>query len=253
HRVVRPVAAREQERAQADAGDQRDLERRHERRDAPADGDLRAVDQRDDDPGAGGDDGDEALRREPSPAGDVEEDREPGGETGQPAGGGDEEPRPSVEEAPDAPVGLANEHVLAAGLGHHRRQLGVGQRARQAEQPADDPHQDHADRRADVAAHAGRLEEDAGPDDVADDHRGRRQQAEAADQRAGGHRRAVSLTSAIPTSMNCPPRTWWACTAMVFFPARSAARTSPASGTYWNPPFAPGSFAASTQVNENAW
>ena len=55
------------------------------------------------------------------------------------AGLDDGEQRPPVEEARERREPLAQEHVLAAGLGHHRRELGVGQRAGDRHGPGDDP------------------------------------------------------------------------------------------------------------------
>ena len=180
-------------------------------------------------------------------AGDVEEDGEPEREPRQAAGGGHEEARPAVEESPQPAVRLADEYVLAAGLRHQHGELGVGQRAREAQQPADDPHGDDHPGRADVAGHDARLEEDARADDVGDDDGGRGEEAEAADQGDVRHRRAGagSMTSTRPTSMNWPPRIWCAWTAMVFFPGRRAARAAPVSGTYAKPELAPGSSATS--------
>ena len=58
---------------------------------------------------------------------------------GDGAGLDDREQGPAVEEARQRREPLAQEDVLPAGLGHHRRQLGVGQRAGHRHRPGHDP------------------------------------------------------------------------------------------------------------------
>ena len=67
------------------------------------------------------------------------EHRKARGECRERAGGRDEEARPSVQEAPEAPVCLSDEDVLAAGAREDRRQLGVREGPEQAHQPGDRP------------------------------------------------------------------------------------------------------------------
>ena len=137
---------------------------------------------------------------------DVDEDREAGRQTRDAAGARDEEARPAVEKARERSVGLPDEHVLAAGPRHHRGQLGVGEGAREAEQPGDHPDRHDHPGCVDVARHDAGLEEHARADDVADDDGGRGQDAEASNEAGAGRRegsgsRHGSLTaSAAPFS-----------------------------------------------------
>ena len=70
---------------------------------------------------------------------DGEDAGESGGDRGDRGGFGDGEPRPHIEEGGQVAVGFAEVDVFAASGGHHGAELGVGHRAEEREQAADDP------------------------------------------------------------------------------------------------------------------
>ena len=111
---------------------------------------------------------------------DVEKDGKPHGECRLGRRARDQALRPTEQKRPPPAVGLANVDVLPAGIGHHRRQLGVGEGAGKREQACDDPHREHQARRTDVARHHARLEKDARADHVGDVDRRRGGETETA-------------------------------------------------------------------------
>ena len=49
--------------------------------------------------------------------------------------------RPAVEKSPDAAIRVFSDHILSAGVGTHRRQLSVSERAGKRQQAGDNPNQ----------------------------------------------------------------------------------------------------------------
>ena len=115
----------------------------------------------------------------------VQKDRQAGGQRGHTTGVADEDAHPPEQERPAAAVGLANEHVLAAGSRHHRGEFGIRENAGERQQSRDHPDGEHQPRRLDIAGHHPRLEEDSGPDHFGDDDRDGGGQAKTADQCGG--------------------------------------------------------------------
>ena len=95
--------------------------------------------------------------------------RQADGDGGDGGGLGDGEPCPHVEEGGRVTVGAAQIDVLAAGVGKHRAEFGVGHGAEEREQAADDPGEIDKGRGAGVAHHLAGDKEDAAADDGADD------------------------------------------------------------------------------------
>ena len=194
-----PVAGREGERADRERGEQHHLGARQHDRGAPAGHDRAAVDA-----GDGPDRGDrddreprqvqrhaeqrarERVALERAAGRDVQEDCEADRERGLRAGLVDREGGPAVQEAGQAAVGAAQEHVVAARLRDHRGDFGVGERAGERQQARREPDREHQQRAADVAGHDPRLQEDAGADHVRDVDRDRAPEAEAADELGAG-------------------------------------------------------------------
>src|SRR2546426_8492591 len=69
-----------------------------------------------------------------------------------------QEQRPAVQEPPEGREGLAKVDVLAPGLRHHRRQLAVGQRRRNRQEPGDHPGQDETAGRTRSEEHTSELQ-----------------------------------------------------------------------------------------------
>ena len=121
----------------------------------------------------------------------------------------DEEDRPAVEEPDERPEGLAQKDVLAAGLGHHRAQLAVGERAEQRQRAADEPQAEVDAGRADEPGHDRRRDEDARADHRAHDQRRGAEDPEAPLQRLHGYAmesaapRAARGSSIVDRSLRC--------------------------------------------------
>src|SRR6266849_8242472 len=92
--------------------------------------------------------------------------------------------RPTVDESPGPPVGVAHDAVLAGGARHHRQKLRVGERASQRKQPGDQPNSQRFSRRAHVAGHHAGFQENASADYICDIDRDRRDQAKTANELA---------------------------------------------------------------------
>ena len=117
----------------------------------------------------------------------------------------DQERSPAVEEAPQRPVGLTQEDVHAAGVGVHRAELGVGERAGEREQPREHPDpEDHAVVRQHLRHVAG-GEEDAGADHRTDGDQRRVPGAEAANEFA----RSAEWSAHAGPCARCAASIWW--------------------------------------------
>ena len=109
------------------------------------------------------------VRREPVERGeDAQRAGQAAGDGGDGGGLGHREPGPHIEEGGGVAVDAAQVDVLAAGVGQHGAQFGVGHGAEEREQAADDPRQVDQRGRADVVHHLAGNEEDAAADDGAD-------------------------------------------------------------------------------------
>ncbi len=86
------------------------------------------------------------------------------GDRGDGTGLDDEESGPTVEKAPDGPIGIAQEDVLPSGFGKHGRQFGVAQPAHHGHDPGDGPDYKKPAGRTHIAGDVRRDDEDAGPD-----------------------------------------------------------------------------------------
>ena len=90
------------------------------------------------------------------------------------------EGRPAGQKRGQRPEGLAQVDVLPASLWQKRGQLGIGHGARKRNRAAEQPDRHHGPRIAHQPRDDRRREEDASPDDVADDDGGRVERAQAA-------------------------------------------------------------------------
>ena len=93
--------------------------------------------------------------------------------------------RPAVEKSPQRPQRLAQVDVLAAGLGHHRRQLAVAERANHGQDGRHHPRAQKQRRRVGAAGNVRIDNEDAGADHRADHQRGRAEKAKTLHQPGG--------------------------------------------------------------------
>ena len=89
------------------------------------------------------------------------------GDGGDGGGLGHGEPGPHVEEGGRVAVGAAQVDILAAGIGQHGAQLGIGHGAEKREQPAHDPGQVDQRGGADILHHLAGDKKDAAADDGA--------------------------------------------------------------------------------------
>ena len=107
---------------------------------------------------------------------------------GDGAGLDDREQGPPVEEAGERRESLAQEHVLATRIGHHRGELRVRQRAGDGHRAGHQPHhqQGAGPPLAHLAADVGGHDEDARTDHRAHHQGHGRQRADAADEFRGG-------------------------------------------------------------------
>ena len=94
---------------------------------------------------------------------------ERGGQSRHRAAADHQELDPAEQERRQGPVSRAEVDIEAAGLGQHRAQLGQCQRARPAEDPADDPDQNDPAHERHVVGHLRRDQEDPRTDHRADD------------------------------------------------------------------------------------
>ena len=99
----------------------------------------------------------------------------------------DEKQRPAVKKSPQRPQRLAQVNVLAAGLGHHRGQFAVAERANHGQHGRDHPRAQEERRRVGAAGDVGIDKKDAGADHGAGHEGGGAEQAEGLHQfgRAG--------------------------------------------------------------------
>ena len=93
-----------------------------------------------------------------------------------------QEERPPVQKAPQWPQRLAQVNVLAARLGHHRRQLAVAQRADHGQNRRHHPRAQQKRWRAGAACNIGIDNEDARADHRTGNDGGRTEQAQALHQ-----------------------------------------------------------------------
>ena len=103
----------------------------------------------------------------------------------------DQKERPAVEKAPQRPQRLAQVDVLAAGLGHHGRQLAVAERADHGQDGRHHPRAQKERRGVGAAGNVGIDDEDAGADHGADDDRRGAEEAKALHQPGSVGRGAV--------------------------------------------------------------
>ena len=103
---------------------------------------------------------------------DSEGAREAAGDCGDRGWLGHREPCPHVKEGGGVAIGAAQVDVLAAGVGEHGAEFGVGHGAEEREKTADDPREVNEHGRACVLHHFAGDEEDAAADDGADDDGG---------------------------------------------------------------------------------
>ena len=109
------------------------------------------------------------------------EDRGDGAERGGPDDG---ELGPAEEKRRQRPEPLEDVGEHPARPRHRRRQLGVGQRAEQRDQPAHHPGEQHRPRLVQPLRDAGRHAEDAAPDRGPHQHRDGAAEAEVAGSRS---------------------------------------------------------------------
>src|SRR5690606_11908748 len=86
--------------------------------------------------------------------------------------------RPDVEEAGQRVPGVLQVDVLATRLGEARAQFGVGKGADERHEAADRPGEQHEPARIERARHEAGIDEDARPDDAADNHHRRVERAQ---------------------------------------------------------------------------
>ena len=103
---------------------------------------------------------------------DAEGAGESAGDGGDGGGLGDGEPCPHVEEGGGVAIGSAEVDVLAAGVGQHGAEFGVGHGSEEREQAAGDPGKIDERGGAGVAHHLRGNKEDAAADDGSDDDGG---------------------------------------------------------------------------------
>ena len=93
---------------------------------------------------------------------------------------------PPIKEGDPFSERLPKVHIRAAGIGHHRAELRVRERARERHHAAQRPHSEHELRARQRLRRHARREEDPAPDDAADhQHRGG-EHAELPPQRGAG-------------------------------------------------------------------
>src|SRR5581483_5929348 len=84
---------------------------------------------------------------------------------------GDEKPCPGIEKSSEWAIGVAHVNVLAAGLWFHGAKFGIGERAEERKQSADDPRQINQPGGTDRLHHFGGYQENTAADDGADHDR----------------------------------------------------------------------------------
>ena len=94
----------------------------------------------------------------------------------------DQKERPAVEKSPQRPQRLAQVDVLAAGLGHHGRQLAVAERGDHGQDGRHHPRAQKQRRGVGAAGNVRVDDEDAGADHRSDHQRGRAEKAKALHQ-----------------------------------------------------------------------
>src|SRR6266571_3166808 len=92
---------------------------------------------------------------------------------------------PAIKERGERTVHSLEENVLAAGFGNHAGNLGIGQCAKQGDDPGQRPDGEQQFGRADLRGHDARLAENTGADDAAHDDADGGEATEGRDQ-AGG-------------------------------------------------------------------
>ena len=113
----------------------------------------------------------------------------------------DQKERPAVEKAPQRTQRFAQIDVLAAGVGHHRRQLAVGQRAGDGHESGDQPGGDQQGGRIAEAGDIGGDNEDARADHGAHDQRGGAGKAQTFYKPTFTARRRLSSSLQLPRSL----------------------------------------------------
>ena len=102
----------------------------------------------------------------------AEEFGERNADSGDEAGLDDEKAGPAVEKAPERTIGFTQENVLAAGIGHHGRELGVTDRPNDRQDAGENPHEQQPAGGPDITADVGGNDEDARADHRAGDQHG---------------------------------------------------------------------------------
>ena len=130
------------------------------------------------------------LRRRDGRKEDAQELAEGHAYRGDGSGLDDQEQRPAVEKSPQRAQRFAQVNVLAAGARHHGRQLPVGERAGDGQEPGHQPGGDEQRGRIDQPRDLRRDDEDARADHRAHDQGGGAGQAKTFDPFAafGGER-----------------------------------------------------------------
>ena len=108
---------------------------------------------------------------------------EPNGERSDGPALADGEDHPAVKECGKLAIGFAQENVLAASLGIHRRHFGKGEASQQRDKPADDPHAEEEQRLVNGGGDLSGSEKDARADDAADHQHDGVHERESADER----------------------------------------------------------------------